>query len=287
MVVKCGGNPAVDVVAVCADVARLVRDGRPVVLVHGGSGEITRLAAALGVGQRALVAPDGVTARYTDAATLDVVLLALAGAVKPRIVAQLAALGVDAAGITGLDGGTVRARRTHALRAVLDGRTTVVRDHHGGRIDGVRTGLLRALLDAGTVPVVSPPALDEGWRPVNVDADRLAAALAVALGAREMVLLTGAPGVLADPHDPASLLPDHQVPARGAPGPPATGGMTLKLVAAREALVGGVTSVRVADGRVPDPVVRALHGAGTTITIRPPQVGPVAAPAPAEERGPR
>lgn len=266
-VVKCGGNPAVDAAGICADVACLVHKGQSVLLVHGGSGEIARLAGKLGVPQRTLVAPDGVTARYTDPAMLEVVTLALAGSVKPRLVAELNRLGVPAVGLTGLDGGTLRARRKSAVRSVVDGRTTLVRDNLSGRINQVRTDLVDALLRSGFVPVLSPPALAEQGRPVNVDADRAAAALAAALGADELVLLTGAPGVLADPGDSTSVLSTYEVAATGAPGRFATGGMALKLVAAREALAGGVVSVRIADGRVPDPVSRALAGAGTAVTM--------------------
>lgn len=265
-VVKCGGNPAVDAAGSCADVARLVRAGQPVLLVHGGSGEIARLAGRLGVAQRTLTAPDEVSTRYTDAATLEVVLLALAGAVKPRIVAELSRLGVRSVGLTGLDGGMLRARRKSVIRSVVDGRTTVVRDNLSGRLSEVSTELPQALLRAGFVPVVSPPAIDEHDQPVNVDADRVAAALAVALGADRLVLLTGAPGVLADPDDDTSVLSTYEVPATGAPGRFAGGGMALKLVAAREALAGGVGWVAIADGRVPDPVSRALAGSGSTVT---------------------
>lgn len=266
-VVKCGGNPAVNSPGICADVARLVHRGESVVLVHGGSGEIARLAGKLGVPQRTLVAPDGVSARYTDPAMLEVVVLALAGAVKPTIVAALTGLGVPAVGLTGLDGGMLRARRKPAVRAVVDGRTVLVRDNHSGRLGAVHTELLEDLLRSGFVPVVSPPAIDEHDHPVNVNADRVAAALTVALGADRLVLLTGAPGVLADPGDDTTVQSTYQVPPTGAPGSVAGGGMALKLVAAREALAGGATSVRIADGRVPDPISRALAGAGTTVTM--------------------
>ncbi|MFY1636529.1 [LysW]-aminoadipate kinase [Solwaraspora sp. WMMB335] len=267
VVVKCGGNPAVDADAICADVADLVRAGRSVLLVHGGSGAIADLADRLGVPHRTLVAPDGVTSRYTDPATMEVVTLALAGGVKPRLVAGLSRLGVPAVGLTGLDGGMLRARRKSAVRAVVNGRTTLVRDNLSGRLGRVRTALPQTLLCRGFVPVVSPPAIDEHDQPVNVDADRVAAALAAALGASQLVLLTGASGVLADPADEGSLLRTYEVPATGAPGRFAGGGMALKLVAAREALTGGVGSVRIADGRVSEPVRRALNGAGTVVRL--------------------
>lgn len=266
-VIKCGGNPAVDAAGVCTAVARLVHEGRSVLLVHGGSDEIRRLAGRLGVAQRTLVAPDNVSARYTDPETLEVVVLALAGAVKPRLVAELARNKVPSVGLTGLDGGMLRARRKAVVRAVVEGRTVLVRDNHAGRITEVRTGLPETLLRAGYVPVVSPPALDEHGRPVNVDADRVAAALSAALGAEELLLLTGAPGVLADPADSASVRSTYLMAPTGPPDPSVGGGMALKLIAAREALAGGVATVRIADGRTSESVGEALAGSGTTVQI--------------------
>src|SRR5690242_21725953 len=117
-VIKCGGHEAVDPGAVCADVAELYRQGRAVVLGHGGSADTGALAERLGVPRRRLVSPDGVSARYTDDAMLEVVTLALAGRVKPRLVTALAAHGVPGVGLTGLDGGVLRARRKAVHRAV-------------------------------------------------------------------------------------------------------------------------------------------------------------------------
>ncbi|MCP2342424.1 [LysW]-aminoadipate kinase [Actinomadura rupiterrae] len=263
MVVKCGG--AVPARPVCADLAG--RAGE-VVLVHGGAPEIERLSAELGVPARTLLSPSGVTSRHTDPAMLDVVTLALTGRAKPRLLRELAGSGVPAVGLTGLDGGLLQARRKAAQRAVLDdGRTVVVRDDHSGRITGVRPEVLRVLLGAGFVPVVSPPATGEDGAPVNVDADRAAAAVAAALGAERLVLLTSAPGVLRDASDPGSLLGRCALPREGPVPHAASGGMHRKLVAAREALLGGVPRVAVCDGRLPRPVTAALGGAGTTLEI--------------------
>jgi acetylglutamate/LysW-gamma-L-alpha-aminoadipate kinase len=271
-VVKCGGNAAVDAEAICADVGELYRSGQPVVLVHGGSADIERLADRLGVASQRLVAPDGVSARYTDETMLEVVTLALAGAVQPRLTAALARAGVRAVGLTGLDGGVLRARRKSAHRAVVDGRRIMVRGSHSGRVSTVDTDLLHTLLRAGIVPVVAPPALAEDGRPVNVDADRAAAAVAGALSATTLILLTGAPGVLADAADERSVLARCRVP--DGPPPFVSGGMGLKLVAAREALTAGVRRVLIADGRRPAPVRSALAGLATEIELGDPRAVP-------------
>ncbi|MER7901537.1 [LysW]-aminoadipate kinase [Streptomyces sp. NPDC096046] len=267
-VVKCGGAAGVDPARVCADVAALVKAGERVVLVHGGSAELEQLAARLGVPQRTITARSGVTSRYTDDATLEVLTLALAGQVKPAVLVELAGHGVPAVGLTGVDAGLLRARRKTAIRARVDGRTVLVRDDHSGRIHEVDPAALKVLLDAGITPVVSPPALAEDGRPVNVNADRAAAAVAVALSARRLVFLTAAPGVLADPRDETSRLDRCELPLDGTP-PGAEGGMAVKLIAAREALVGSVPEVLIADGRRAEPVRRALAGESTAVVLAP------------------
>ncbi|WP_055534061.1 [LysW]-aminoadipate kinase [Streptomyces alboniger] len=273
VVVKCGGSGALDVDRLCEDVARLRAAGRRVVLVHGGSAEMSRLAEQLGVELRYLTAPDGVVTRYTDAATLDVLTLALAGRVKPTLLRALDRHGVRAVGLTGLDSGLLRARRKKAVRAVVEGRLTVVRDDRSGRIVGVDAALLHDLLAAGVVPVVSPPALAEDGEPVNVNADRAAAAVAAALRADSLLFLTGAPGVLTDPTDPASALAAYRLPQPGEPAPSwVQGGMTIKLVAAREALLAGVPSVWISDGGAAHPLKAVTgEGPGTRVTLPEPR----------------
>ncbi|MFF3501538.1 [LysW]-aminoadipate kinase [Streptomyces sp. NPDC003247] len=267
-VVKCSGNAVVDPREVCRDVARMRSAGRPVVLVHGGSVEIDRLADRLGVPRRHLLAPNGTVARHTDAPTLDVVQLALAGVVKPRFVGELSRLSVPAVGLTGLDGRLAVARRKGATRAVVDGRTVLVRDNHAGVVDHVNTELLHVLLRSGVVPVLSPPAITEDGATVNVDADRLAAAVAAALSASTLIMLTGAPGVLRDPDDEESLMAVYEVGGRSAEAELA-GGMAVKVFAAEQALREGVSRVIVADGRRPHPVRAAEEGGGTILTVAP------------------
>jgi [amino group carrier protein]-L-2-aminoadipate 6-kinase len=270
-VVKCGGTVGMDTQGVCVAVAEAVLAGHAVILVHGGSGDAAALAARLGVPLRRMVAPDGTVSRYTDPAALEILHLAWAGCVKPALVTGLARNGVAAVGITGLDGGLLRARRNAPQRATVDGRPMVVRNDHSGRITSVRTGLLRTLLAEGLVPVVSPPAFTSDGTVVNVDADRVAGAIAAAMAARHLLLLTAAPGVLADRHDPRSRLDTYRPPPAGR-DPFIEGGMAVKLVAAQAALAEGVPEVSVADGRTTETVRAALAGRERT-RILPPVTG--------------
>jgi acetylglutamate/LysW-gamma-L-alpha-aminoadipate kinase len=264
VVVKCGGALTEAPDDLCADIADVVADGLQVVLVHGGSVDIDEVSESLGVPQRRLEGPGGVSGRYTDDATMQAVTLALAGAVKPRMVTSLTAHDVPALGLTGLDLGLVRAKRKKPFRARVDGRPQIVRDDHSGRITAVQADPLRLLLGQGIVPVLSPPALD-GDELVNVDADRMAAAVAKALDADELIVLSAVPGVLADVDDPTSLLDACELPTEGAV-PFSGAGMGAKLTAAREAATADV-AVRIADGRGTQPITDALDGAGTRIVL--------------------
>jgi len=264
-VVKLGGGAGLDPVAICPDIAALVAQGQRVVVLHGGSAEVDRLAARLGVPQRRLRTPGGTYSRYTDPATLEVLTMALAGLIKPRLVAELARLGVPAVGLTGIDAGILGAQRDPAHRAEVDGRQVLVRDDMTGRIRKVNEGPLRALLDNSLTPVLSPPALAQDGAPVNVDADRAAAAVAVALKADRLLLLTNVPGVLRTPGDDGTLVPRCVVDTgTGRPvGLDVGGGMAVKLRAAGAALAGGVPHVVIADGRA-----LKHEGEGTRVEAR-------------------
>jgi [amino group carrier protein]-L-2-aminoadipate 6-kinase len=259
LVVKVGGAAGNSLAPVLDDLA-----GRSdYVLVHGGSEEVDRLGTALGRPSEFYTAPSGVVSRRSDPAHLEVVVLALAGKVQTGIVAALAARGVRAVGLSGVDGMLLRAQRKEGARAVVDGKVLRVTDDWSGTIESADPTVLRAVLGAGMVPVVGPPAVTPRGEVVNVDADRAAAAIAVAMGATDLVLLTNVPGLLRDPADPGSLVPLVGRQSVDDVLPLAAGRMRKKVLAAREALRGGVGRVVIASSARPDPVTRALAGEGT------------------------
>jgi [amino group carrier protein]-L-2-aminoadipate 6-kinase len=259
LVVKVGGAAGNSLDPVLDELA-----SRPdVVLVHGGSDEVDRLGTALGRPPEYYTSPSGVVSRKSTPAHLEVVVLALSGAVQTRLVAGLAARGRAAVGLSGVDGGTLRAHRKEGAREVVDGRVLRVSDDRSGSLDSVDPRLLRLLLGAGFVPVLGPPAMDAHGELLNVDADRVAAAVAVALGAEALVLLTNVSGVRRDPADPASVIPVVSREEVGSVLPSALGRMRKKVLAAQEALAGGVGSVAIASSAGPEPIARALAGSGT------------------------
>ncbi len=261
IVVKVGGALGNAIDPVLADLA----GRRNVVLVHGGSAEIDRLGTALGRPSEYYTSPSGVVSRKSDPAHLEVVVLALAGKVQTELVAGLGRFGAPAVGLSGVDGRLLLARRKAGARAVVDGRVVRVTDDRSGSIEHVDAALLRLLLGAGVMPVVGPPAVTAEGEIVNVDADRAAGAIAAALRAEALVLLTNVPGLLRDRNDPESRVPHVARAEFDAALSLAEGRMRKKLLAGQEALEGGTSRVILAPSTRPDPVAAALRGEGTVL----------------------
>lgn len=268
IVIKVGGGAGVDLTSVCTDVATLVQAGEQVILVHGTSAAADTLAERMGVPARTLQSPSGYVSRYTDPETLEVFTMAAAGQVNKQIVTQLQSLGVNAVGLSGVDGRLMGAKRKDAVRAIdpTTGKQRVVRDDYTGRVDHVNAGLLRLLLDAGYTPVIAPLAIGEECERLNVDGDRAAARVAGAVNADTLVILSNVPGLLANFPDESSLI--RAIPRNGIDRAieVAGGRMKKKVLAAQEALEVGVSRIVLADSRRPMPIQTAIAGEGTVIS---------------------
>lgn len=265
IVIKVGGAAGVALEPVIEDLASLVREGWPVVLVHGTSAAADALACRMGLPVRHITSPSGHVSRYTDPEMLELYVAAAAGQVNKTLAARLQALGCNAVGLSGVDGRLLVARRKDAVRAVENGRQRIIRDDYTGQIESADGELPRLLLRAGYTPVVAPLALGTAGERLNVDGDRAAAALAVALDASALVILSNVPGLLANFPDETSLVRRVDPARLDAVEGLAQGRMKKKLLAAREALTGGVTAVILADSRRPAPIRAALSGEGTVI----------------------
>lgn len=264
-VVKLGGSVGKEPGPFCRDAAALIARGQRLVIVHGGSDHTNELAQALGHPSQFITSPSGHTSRRTDRRTLEIMQMACRGLLNQQIVEQIGRSGVRAIGLSGMDGGTWRGERKAAIRAVVDGRVTVVRDDFTGTVSEVNAALLRQLLDAGFTPVLSPPAVSFEGEPINVDADRAAAMTAAALNAQDLLLLSNVPGLLAKFPDESSLidrLPRSQIESAQSA---AQGRMKKKVLGAGEALEAGVRRVIIGDARRDNPISQALHGVGTVI----------------------
>ncbi len=258
LVVKLGGTTIADQQQVLEEVATISRR-RPVVLVHGGGKRISEWLDRLGM----KVHFEG-GLRVTDAAALEVAAAVLRGVVNSELVAGLRGLGVDAVGLSGVDGGLLIAERVPGMGLVA-------------HVTGLRRDLLDALLVNRQVPVVAPLARDEEGIVCNVNADDVAAGIAGGLGARQLVLLTDVDGVRAADGTKLDTLTVGEAEALIESGVIA-GGMVPKVQAALAALEWHGSEAIIADGGAANALARAIDDPsfGTRITaMRPAGVGAV------------
>ncbi|MCA9278804.1 MAG: [LysW]-aminoadipate kinase [Phycisphaerales bacterium] len=262
-VIKIGGGEGIELEPVIHQCAALIGRGHRIVLVHGGSHETNVVSEQLGHPAQTITSPSGHTSRRTDRRTLEIFEMVYCGKINKSIVEQFQRLGVNAVGLSGIDGGIWRGERKNAIRAVEDGRTVIIRDDLSGRVETVNTQLLETLLDQGFTPVLTPPAISHDGVAINVDADRAAAMTAVALGADELLLLSNVTGVRRFADDPESVIPSVADTGIDVVREAAHGRMKNKVLAAEEAINGGVRRVVIGTANGPEAIEQARNGAGT------------------------
>lgn len=265
-VVKLGGAALGDARAmagIAEQLGVLHHLGVKAVVVHGGGPQTTALSAALGLEVR-LVAGR----RVTDERTLEIATMVLNGTANTALLSACRASGLPVVGLSGIDAGLVKARRRAPVE--VEGHDGPVDYGHVGDIVGVDPSLLRHLLDGGFLPIVSPLSADERGAVLNVNADSVAAALAVALAAEKLVFMQEAPGLLADSADDDSLVSyvDLAGLARLRAAGSLTQGMLPKAAAIEKAIQAGVRRAHLISFRLRDALLLELftnEGCGTMV----------------------
>ena len=263
VVVKYGGNAMLNDGlrdAVISDIVLLSLVGINVVLVHGGGPEITDMLTKLDLESHFI---NGL--RYTDADTMGVVQMVLAGKTNKDLVKRIEHIGGHAVGLCGIDGGMIKARKLE------DGKNDY---GYVGEIIDVDASIIKANLAQGCIPVVSTVALGvdeygEDANPVyNINADIAAAKLAVALHASNFILLTDVRGLMYDPHDEDTLIPEVKIDEvdnlvrEGV----IKGGMIPKVNCCVDAVRRGIQKTVIIDGRIPHSILLEMlsdEGIGT------------------------
>ena len=259
VVIKYGGAAMTDPElkkAVLSDIALLSMASIRMVIVHGGGPEINGWLDKIGIAPRFI---DGL--RYTDSETMDIVQMTLAGKVGKELAAYVHELGGKAVSLCGLDGGMMRAKQVDAKYGQV------------GELTLVDTDLINTTLDAGYIPIISTVASGApGTHEVyNINADTAAGALAVALKAQALMLLTDVAGILKDKDDASTLISEmtvSDIPSLVQTGI-IQGGMIPKLECAEVAIRRGVHTAHILDGRIPHAVLMEMltdGGVGTMIT---------------------
>lgn len=165
IVVKVGGSEGINYEAVAKDAAQLWKAGQRLIIVHGGSSETNKIAEALGHPPQFLTHPGGMTSRLTDRKTLEIFEMVYCGLVNKRMVELLQREGVNAVGLSGLDGRIFEGKRKDAVKYLENGKIKIHRGDYTGSVEKVNTALLTLLLEAGYLPVLTPPAVSYQARP--------------------------------------------------------------------------------------------------------------------------
>ena len=260
-IIKVGGGSDINLEGVVNDLATL---DQPFVVVLGANALRDSLATRLEQEKVELTSVSGYSSVFSDAAAIDLIMMAYSGLSNRRFVELCQRSGVNAVGLTGLDGRLIQGRRNRGIKVREGGKTLVKRDFSGKPLE-VNVSLLKSLLEQGYRPVLSIPIIDEGGFAINSENDDIVAVLQNALRAEKLVQLIEAPGFLEDKNDEHSVLTTLSVTELEDREAAVEGRMKRKMLALRRLFDAGAAKVIIADGRTEHPVLDALAGKGTTI----------------------
>ena len=261
IIVKIGGGKEINLEGIIADLAGI---DEPYVIVHGANALRDKLAEDLGQPKQVLTSVKGYTSVYSDEKLLDVMMMAYAGLRNKRIIELCQQHGINAVGLTGLDGKMVRGKRNQGIRVYQGKKLKIVRDF-SGKPQSVNTPLLHLLLNNGYVPVLTVPIIDEHKAAINTENDEVVRVLQKALEAETVINLIEAAGFLENKDDTASLIKNIPASDLKARENQVEGRMKRKMLAVRKLFEQGATRIIISDGRGDHPIVDALDGKGTVI----------------------
>jgi acetylglutamate/LysW-gamma-L-alpha-aminoadipate kinase len=253
--IKIGGSVVDDLhPSVIADIKKIAEQ-EGVILVHGGGKEVTKVTKQLGKEPKFVVSPSGVKSRYTDLETAEIFTMVMSGRVNKTIVKMLQKNGINAVGLSGIDGKLIQADRKKKLIIMNEkNRKQVIDGGYTGKITQVNVSLIKSILDQGYTPVISPIAVSEEFDLLNVDGDRAAANIAGQTKADKVLFLTNVDGLLID-----EKLVEILTLAKAKEILPQIGfGMEKKILAATEALEMGVEEALIANGQRENPISSAI-----------------------------
>ncbi len=267
MVIKYGGNAMVDETlktGFARDVVLMKLVGMNPVVVHGGGPQISTLLERIGKQSHFV---QGM--RVTDRETMDVVEMVLGGLVNKEIVSLINAQGGKAVGLSGKDGGMIRARKMVLRKAdaALVDQPEIIDIGHVGEVESIDPGVVAVLDERNFIPVIAPIGVGADGQTYNINADTVAGKLAITLNAEKLILLTNTPGVLDGGGELMRTLNREQI-AKLIDGGVIQGGMLPKVRCALDAINSGVRSAHILDGRIEHSVLLEIftsRGIGTLI----------------------
>lgn len=246
-----------------ADIKK-VAETEGVILVHGGGKEVTKVTEQLGKEPKFVVSPSGIKSRYTDKETSEIFTMVMSGRINKAIVQMLQKNGINAVGLSGMDGKTIEANRKKKLMIMNEkGRKQMIDGGYTGKISNVNSELIKTIMEKGYTPVISPIAISEESEFLNVDGDRAAANVAGHVNSDKVLFITNVDGLLMEDKlvEKLSLEEAKEIM------PKIGFGMEKKILAATEALEMGVSEALIANGQRENPISSAIeHNKCTVIS---------------------
>ena len=260
--IKIGGSVVDDLHPSTILDIKKIAETQGIIIVHGGGKEVTKVCKQLGKEPKFIKSPSGIKSRYTDKETAEIFTMVLSGRINKAIVLMLQKNGVNAIGLSGVDGNIIKADRKKRLIIVNEkDRKQMIDGGYTGKIKEINSELIRLLVQHGLTPVISPIAISEESEFLNVDGDRAAAYVAAKTGCDKVLFITNVDGLLMDEKLVPKLTLEEAKEIRKKIGP----GMEKKILASTEALDMGVREALIANGQKDNPISAAISHEGCTV----------------------
>lgn len=261
VIVKIGGGELINLKGIVSDLSKLKEK---FIVVHGANWLRDKFYKVFGWKKEVVISVSGYESVFSDERAIDLLMMAYSGLVNKRLVELCHQYGINAIGLSGLDGALIRGRRNCGIRIREDNRVKILRDL-SGKPKNLNGELLNLLLNAGYTPIITVPIIDENNKAVNTENDEIVVLLHRFFRAEKIIYLIESAGVLKNPSDPDSVIPfltpgDAKEFERYAKGR-----FKRKFLAIKKILDLGCPEIIISDGRTEHPVLDALKRKGTVI----------------------
>lgn len=262
MIIKIGGGAAININGIISDLAQ---QSEKFIIVHGANALRDTIAKKIGITRKTITSVKGYSSVLSDEDVIDLQMMAYAGLRNKRIVELCQQNGINAVGLSGIDGKVIEGQRNKGIRVYENKKMKIIRDF-SGKPKTVNTHLLNLLLSNGYMPVLCVPIIDENNYAINSENDDIVRILQESIKADTIIQFIEAPGFLDNPDDPASVVKTIRAGDIAAKEEQVEGRMKRKMLALRQLFEGGAVKVIISDGRVQHPLKDALAGKGTVIS---------------------
>jgi len=260
--IKIGGGKEINLKGIISDLSTIKEK---FIIVHGANALRDEIAQKLNYQKKVVTSLSGYDSVLSSEETIDLMMMTYAGLKNKRIVELCQQNGINAVGLSGLDGKVIVGKRNSGIKVREGGKTLLLRDF-SGKPKSVNKHLLNLLLDNGYTPVLCVPLIDENNFAINSENDDIVALLQNEFNAEKIISLIEAPGFLLDKNDESSLVAKMSKEELEAMEQKVEGRMKRKILALRKLFESGNTTVIISDGRTEHPVIDALNGKGTIIS---------------------